>query len=362
MFATLSSEVNARYVSRYYAEACSLQPRSYSDYENIKITYSKPDNYELLGRVGRGKYSEVFDAIDIRNNMRCIVKVLKPVRKIKIKREVKILQTLADGPNIITLYDLVKDPISGTRSLVFEHVDNMDYRDLYLKFTDFDIRYYMYQILRALDYSHSKGIIHRDIKPHNIMIDHANRKLRVIDWGLAEFYHPCMEYNVRVSSRYYKGPELMVDDRHYEYSLDIWSLGCTFAEMLFLQYPLFKGQTNSDQLIKVAKVLGTEDLARYIKKYQLHPTENNQMKIYKKLRWQEFIDSTNEKNVTSEALDLLEKMLIYDKAYRISAKEAMAHPYFDCIRESAQNTQDKPKETFIVSKRKDSNNTVYSFG
>lgn len=65
-------------------------------------------------------------------------------------------------------------------------------------------RYYIFELLKALDYSHSNGIMHRDVKPHNVMIDHDQKQLRLIDWGLAEFYHPGREYNVRVASRYFK--------------------------------------------------------------------------------------------------------------------------------------------------------------
>lgn len=99
--------------------------------------------------------------------------------------------------------------------------------------------------------------MHRDIKPHNIMIDAARRRLRVIDWGLAEFYHPGREYNVRVASRYFKGPELLVEYLEYDYSLDMWSLGCMFAGMIFRREPFFHGADNYDQLVKIAKVLGT---------------------------------------------------------------------------------------------------------
>lgn len=114
------------------------------------------------------------------------------VKKNKIRREIKILETLQKGVNIVELIDVVRDPLTKTPAIITEFVDTggNDFRQLYQTFTDYDIRYYMYEILKALDYCHSKGIMHRDVKPHNIMIDHANRKLRLIDWGLAEFYHP----------------------------------------------------------------------------------------------------------------------------------------------------------------------------
>ena len=139
------------------------------------------------------------------NDKKVVIKILKPgtiktksVKKKKIKREIKILQNLANGPNIVKLLEVVRDTSSKTPSLIFEYIDNIDFKILYPKFTDFDVRYYMFEILRALDYCHSMGIMHRDVKPHNIIIDHNKRELRLIDWGLAEFYFPKQEYNVRV--------------------------------------------------------------------------------------------------------------------------------------------------------------------
>jgi casein kinase II subunit alpha len=243
------------------------------------------EDYEVVKKIGRGKYSEVFAGVNIVNNSKCVVKILKPVKKKKIKREIKILQNLCGGKNIIKLLDVVRDPQSKTPSLIFEHVNNIDFKILYPTLTDYDIRYYIFELLKALDFCHSNGIMHRDVKPHNVMIDHENRQLRLIDWGLAEFYHPgkipyillillyltfilsymciylciCIntgrEYNVRVASRYFKGPELLVDFEEYDYSLDMWSLGCMFAGMIFRKEPFFHGQDNDDQLVKIAKVI-----------------------------------------------------------------------------------------------------------
>jgi len=321
--------------SRVYADVNVTRPREYWDYENLPVQWNTPEDYEVIRKIGRGKYSEVFQGINIRNKEKCVIKILKPVKKKKIKREIKILQNLCGGPNIIKLLDVVKDPQSRTPSLIFEYVNNTDFKTLYPTLTDYDIRYYVYQILKALDYSHSQGIMHRDVKPHNVMIDHAKRDIRLIDWGLAEFYHPNREYNVRVASRYYKGPELLVDFQLYDYSLDIWSLGCMLASLVFKKEPFFYGHDNYDQLVKIARVLGTEGLYRYLDKYQLEldPHFDDILGRHPRRPWAKFVTADNQHLCCPEVIDIIDKMLVYDHADRITPKEAMQHPYFQHVRE-----------------------------
>lgn len=206
----------------------------------------------------------------------------------------------------------------------------------------------------------------RDVKPHNVMIDHENRKLRLIDWGLAEFYHPGQEYNVRVASRYFKGPELLVDYQMYDYSLDMWSLGCMLASMIFRKEPFFHGHDNYDQLVRIAKVLGTEELFEYLDKYhiELDPRFNDILgrlvifiylhngvvnnlfsntficlNRHSRKRWERFVHSENQHLVSPEALDFLDKLLRYDHLERLTARDAMEHSYFCKLpQRQSQNT------------------------
>ncbi|CAN3372625.1 hypothetical protein DIURU_004881 [Diutina rugosa] len=326
-------------VARVYADVLSHKPQSYWDYDDLQIQWNSQENYEIIKKLGRGKYSEVFLGIDLTSGAKCVIKVLKPVKRKKIKREISILKNLVNGPNIITLYDVVREPQSKTPAFIFELVENIDFRTLYPTFTDYDIRFYMFQLLRALDYCHSQGIMHRDVKPHNVMIDHKEKKLRLIDWGLAEYYHPGTEYNVRVASRYFKGPELLVNFRLYDYSLDLWSFGCMLASMVFMKEPFFHGKSNTDQLVQIVRVLGSNALNAYLEKYNLTLSdEYEDLAYYNRRSWDRFVNDNNQHLVSDEFLDFIDKLLRYDHQERLTAQEAMDHAYFDPVRQEALAT------------------------
>lgn len=315
-----------------YARVNVDKPREYWDYESLAIQWNSPDRYEIEKKIGRGKYSDVFLGYDVEAKRQVVIKVLKPVKKKKIMRELKILQNLQGGPNVIQLLDVVRDPYSKTPSFIFEYVNAVDFRTLYPTLTDMEIRYYIFELLKALEFAHSMGIMHRDVKPHNVTIDHEQRKLRLIDWGLAEFFHPATSYNARVASRYFKGPELLTELPMYDYSLDMWSLGCMFAGMIFMKEPFFHGKDNNDQLVRIAKVLGTDDLIDYLQKYNLELQPGQVVGRHSRKPWTVFITRENQHLCPPEALDFLDRCLRYDHTERIQPYEAMRHPYFAPIR------------------------------
>lgn len=314
---------------RYYSEVNAKRSREYWDYENLSVNWGNQDDYEIVRKIGRGKYCEAFEGLHLSSQNQIVIKILKPVKKKKIKRELKILQNICSGPNIVKLLDYVRDPLSKTPSLVFEYINNTDFKQLYPTFGDYDIRFYIKELLRALDYCHSQGIMHRDVKPHNVMIDHSRRQLRLIDWGLAEFYHVNTPINVRVASRYYKGPELLVDYQLYDYSLDMWSLGCMFAGMIFKREPFFRGNDNYDQLVKICKVLGFDRLQDYLNKFNLELDQHFDeiLERFPMKPWSRFVSQECVHLAHTDAVDLLDKMLLYDHSLRILPKECFSHPY-----------------------------------
>lgn len=338
---------------KYYIDACSGKPTDYMDYDNYEIKYGEYFHYQILNKASKGNYSEVFEGIDVRTNKKVIVKVLKPIKSSKIKREIKILKLLNGACNVIKLLDVVRFPNSKTPALIFEHINNsceQDFRAFYASLSQRDIKFYFLEILKALDYMNSMGIMHRDIKPHNIVIDHDKKQLKIIDFGLAEFYVPDQEYNVRVASRYFKAPELLLANARYHYSVDIWALGCLLAGIIFMKEPFFAGQDSNEQLLKIAKVTGSESILAYVNKYGLQPDNNLIHDSLPSKSFQHFVTEQNKARISEEAIELLEKMLVIDHNQRITAKDAMNHAFFKAIRyRSAQRSSKDRKSKQSIS-------------
>mmetsp|Transcript_8393 Transcript_8393/g.20924 ORF Transcript_8393/g.20924 Transcript_8393/m.20924 type:complete len:390 (-) Transcript_8393:266-1435(-) len=316
-------------VARQYAGANLKKPKDYWD-DTLNISWGDQDIYEVLRQLGKGKYGEVYESINQTNKSQCVIKIMRPVKEHRLRREIKILQHVRGGPNVVGLIEVVRDVDTKTPCFVFEFVDAIGFRELQAAVTDLDVRHYMFQLLRALDFCHSKGIMHRDVKPGNVLIDHGKRELRLIDWGLADFYHPGKEYPVRVATRFYKGPELLVDIRDYDYSLDVWGVGCMLAALLFKRPVFFRGEDEFDQLVKIAKVLGSEGLHKYCDKYgvDLDARLDQLVGIRPQVPWRKFVTAENAHLCSAEAFDLLDRILRYDHHERLTCAEAMAHPYF----------------------------------
>lgn len=330
----------------------------YWDYKNCVVEFNKNlANYELLQKIGRGKYSEVFRGRNRNNGCMCVLKLLKPVRYQKILREISILRNLCGGPNVVRLLDVLRDDDSQTVVLVTEYVHNpTTLRSLLYtnNLSNFDMRYYLYEILRSLDFAHRRGIFHRDIKPYNVMIDHERKILRVIDWGLGEYYIHGQALNCGVATRHYKGPELLVGYRHYDYSLDIWCLGCVLAGMLFFKDPFFVGTNNDDQLLQIVAVMGKKALFRYLDKYQCRISRVVESYLHslpeEHVDWRNYIkrDLAHQSWCDATGLDLLDKMLQFDHQDRILAHEAMQHPFFAPVREALAKD---PQEQYPVAQQ-----------
>lgn len=324
-----------RCIARCYTDVVASEPKSYSD-DTFDVVWGDQDKYEVTRQLGKGKYGEVFEGINLKGEQQCVIKIMRPVKEQRLRRELKILSYVAGGPNIVKLLDVVRDPDTKTPCFVFEFVNATNFKELLNMVCDMDIRLYIYQLLEALDFTHSKGIVHRDIKPANVLIDHDRKCLRLIDWGLADFYHPGKEYPVRVATRFYKGPELLVDLKDYDYSLDVWGVGCMLAALIFKRPVFFKGEDEFDQLVKIARVLGTDDLYKYAQKYGIElDVRLMQLCGYRpRVSWKKFINAENKHLAPPEALDLLNNLLKYDHSARLTCQEALAHSYFDPVRKN----------------------------
>lgn len=297
--------------------------------------YRVQEHYELTDKVGRGKYADVYSGVNMVTGDQVAVKIFKPVKKNKIRREVKIMHQL-DHPNILKPLDVVRDTATKTPAMVTEYV-NQGPRDIKKIFSNFeldDVKHYLYNALKGLNYAHSRGIMHRDIKPHNILINPDTKEVKIADWGLAEYYMPEREYSPKVAALFYKAPELLLDYPFYDYSVDIWALGCVLAELIFQKLPIFNGKSLGDQLLKITKVLGTKKLYEYAEEYKIavDPALKEMIGKHSEKQWDSFKNNRNDHLYSENAIDLLTQMLEYDHTKRITAREAMGHDFFSSLR------------------------------
>jgi len=287
------------------------------------------EHYDKQQKLGEGTYGVVFKAIDKRDGS---VVALKKIRMENEEqgvppttlREVATLLELRH-PNIVRLLDVIS--VGTDLYLVFEFMIQDLHR--YMEFargmgTDgaMLVRSYMYQLLNGLAFCHSHRILHRDLKPQNLLID-ANGFLKLADFGLARaFSIPLRPYSHEVVTLWYRAPEILLGDQRYSTPVDIWSAGTIFAEMLSLQ-PLFPGDSEIDELYKIFQIMGTptEDVWPGVKNL---PYWKDIFPHWTKQEWRTTFPTITDPNI----LDLLDKMLVYDPAQRISAKAALEHPYF----------------------------------
>ncbi|KAG5643838.1 negative regulator of the PHO system [Asterophora parasitica] len=240
-------------------------------------------------------------------------------------REVSLMKELKHV-NIVRLYDTLHTESKLT--LVFEYCeqDLKKYMDTYGQRGSLDavtVRSFMYQLLKGIAFCHENRILHRDLKPQNLLIN-GKGELKVGDFGLARaFGVPVNTFSNEVVTLWYRAPDVLMGSRTYSTSIDIWSCGCIFAEMIS-GTPLFRGRDSQDQLLHIMRIVGTPTDAQFQKMAKDSPEiQLKQFQRYPKMNLQQILP-----NATREAIDLLEQLIKFDPTERISASEALLHPYF----------------------------------
>ncbi|CAI8619062.1 unnamed protein product [Vicia faba] len=285
------------------------------------------DSYEKLGKVGRGTYSNVYKARDKDSGK---IVALKKVRfdtsdseSIKfMAREIMILQTL-DHPNVIKLEGLATSRMQYSLYLVFEYMQCDLTRIISRpteRLTEPQIKCYMQQLLLGLQYCHERGVMHRDIKASNLLIDKKG-VLKIADFGLANSLKvkPKGPLTNRVVTLWYRAPELLLGSTDYDYSIDIWSVGCLLAEM-FIGRPIMPGRTEIEQLHMIYKLCGSPSEDYLIK-----------MKLKTSFRPPQRYKASFEENFQDfplSALDLLTTLLDFHSQNRGTAASALQTEFF----------------------------------
>ncbi|ODM97546.1 Cyclin-dependent kinase 7 [Orchesella cincta] len=292
------------------------------------VKLSSDKRYEKIDFLGEGQFATVFKAKDLEEDKIVAVKKIKVGSKAEFSdgvnrtalREIKLQQEL-HHPNILGLLDVFG--LRSNISLVFDFMDTdleMIIKDTKIVLTPGNIKAYTIMTLQGLEYLHSHFILHRDLKPNNLLIN-SDGVLKIGDFGLARYFgSPNRLYTHQVVTRWYRAPELLFGARNYGEGVDIFAVGCIVAELL-LRGPLFPGDSDLGQLAKIFEVLGT-------------PNDNNWTDHKALPDYCEF-NPTNPiplRDIFTAAPDdlisVVDKLLRLNPNERCSAKSALQMPYF----------------------------------
>jgi serine/threonine protein kinase len=283
---------------------------------------SPSSRFERRQKLGEGTYGVVYEALDLSTATKVALKILTIDHEnegipFTTLREISILRSVFH-PNIVALHDVLTYP--GQLHFVMEYIPHDLRRLLNSPNAPLNSRLissYGFQLLAGLHALHSHLIIHRDIKPDNILLDDFGL-LKICDFGLSRhFTIPFGPMSPNLVSLWYRAPELMFGSQFYDVGIDIWSVGCILAEMVSGK-PLFSGDSNLDQLHQIFKVLGLPKEHERESFGDLSGFPKYQSEDLKKVL------KTNDLLL----IDLIGKMFCYDRKKRISTQEALIHPFF----------------------------------
>lgn len=290
-----------------------------------------PNRYTKLARLGDGAFGAVCSAFDSTTQSRVAIKKLylpfyTPEHAKRTLREMRLLKHFS-FENVISMLDTFSpdQSLEGFRDVYFvTQYMEMDLQKVIAKCSleDSHVKYITLQILRALKYIHSAGVIHRDLTPKNIAINLAETEIRILDFGLAR--EKGEQMTGYVTTRWYRAPEIMLNWCHYSNSVDIWSCGCIMAE-LFIRKPLFPGNCAVSLLRRIMEVCGTptSDFMNRIESTDAKSFIEQEPHCRNRKLSDEFPE------ISPLASDLIHKMLEWDPSIRITADEALKHPYLE---------------------------------